>query len=248
MILAERAARLDAEAVAARARAATSSTDALIAHLKLEIEKLRRVLYGSRSEHKARLRWSYNSRSCKQPRRAEFSTLPSADTGVEILVKENARDREYSPSPCIALQARNTSIRKATAVLLHQPIPDDCHIKVLIPDMTFGPMSGGEINLEFTEFGLIVEGIKFDRVLAHYIGWPNDEVLHAHRLWGRGLTYYAMHEVANSDWLAELELRNSFHIQHIPGIFSSFRHFIGTYKDGTFECIARGLEWAGRKY
>ncbi|ADP70697.1 transposase IS66 [Rhodomicrobium vannielii ATCC 17100] len=55
MILAERAARLSAEAVAARARAATSSTDALIAHLRLEIEKLRRVLYGSRSEHKARL-------------------------------------------------------------------------------------------------------------------------------------------------------------------------------------------------
>jgi transposase len=32
-----------------------SSTDALIAHLKLEIEKLRRALYGSHSERKARL-------------------------------------------------------------------------------------------------------------------------------------------------------------------------------------------------
>lgn len=55
MILAERAARLDAEAVAARARAMSSSTEALIGHLKLEIEKLRRELYGSRSERKARL-------------------------------------------------------------------------------------------------------------------------------------------------------------------------------------------------
>jgi transposase len=55
MILAERAARLDAEAVAARARAVSSSTEALIVHLKLEIEKLRRELYGSRSERKARL-------------------------------------------------------------------------------------------------------------------------------------------------------------------------------------------------
>ena len=42
MILAERAARVEAEAVAARAQAMSSSTDALIAHLKLEIEKLRR--------------------------------------------------------------------------------------------------------------------------------------------------------------------------------------------------------------
>jgi len=55
MILAERAARLEAEAIAARARATATSTDALIAHLKLEIEKLQRALYGSRSERKARL-------------------------------------------------------------------------------------------------------------------------------------------------------------------------------------------------
>jgi len=55
MILAERTARLEAEAVAARATAVNASTDALIAHLKLNIEKLRRELYGSRSERKARL-------------------------------------------------------------------------------------------------------------------------------------------------------------------------------------------------
>ncbi len=62
MILAERAAR-----VASRGRCCgspsrsgqcaggSSSTEALIAHLKLEIEKLRRELYGTRSERKARL-------------------------------------------------------------------------------------------------------------------------------------------------------------------------------------------------
>src|SRR5882757_1728972 len=51
MILAERAARLEAEAVAASAKAEA----ALIGYLKLEIEKLRRQLFGSRSERKARL-------------------------------------------------------------------------------------------------------------------------------------------------------------------------------------------------
>lgn len=48
MIMAERAARLSAEAD-------RSSGAALIAHLKLEIEKLRRELYGMRSERAARL-------------------------------------------------------------------------------------------------------------------------------------------------------------------------------------------------
>ena len=76
MILAERAARVEAEALAARAQAAAmnaqaaavnavadaanaradlSSTEALISHYKLEIEKLRRLLYGTRSERTARL-------------------------------------------------------------------------------------------------------------------------------------------------------------------------------------------------
>ena len=69
MILAERAARIEAEALAARAQAAAvnaeadaaharadlSSTEALISHYKLEIEKLRRQLYGARSERTARL-------------------------------------------------------------------------------------------------------------------------------------------------------------------------------------------------
>jgi transposase len=62
MILAERAARAaaearlaDARAQVANAQADLSSTGALIAHLKLEIEKLRRALYGHRSERQVRL-------------------------------------------------------------------------------------------------------------------------------------------------------------------------------------------------
>src|SRR5262249_26001074 len=55
MIIAERAARVEAEAVAARTQAVNTSTEVLIVHLKREIEKLRRALYGSRSERKARL-------------------------------------------------------------------------------------------------------------------------------------------------------------------------------------------------
>jgi transposase len=58
MILAERAARLQAEALAASAKAEAANAkaaEALISYLKLEIEKLRRQIYGSRSEHKSRL-------------------------------------------------------------------------------------------------------------------------------------------------------------------------------------------------
>lgn len=55
MILAERQARIEAQAQAATAKAAASSVEATIAHLKLMIEKLRRELYGQRSERTARM-------------------------------------------------------------------------------------------------------------------------------------------------------------------------------------------------
>jgi transposase len=55
MILAERAARLQSEADRDQSRALASGADALIAHLRLEVEKLRRTLYGVRSERKQRL-------------------------------------------------------------------------------------------------------------------------------------------------------------------------------------------------
>ena len=54
-LIAERGRRIAAEADAVAARAKASNDEALIAHLKLQIEKLRREHFGSRSERTARL-------------------------------------------------------------------------------------------------------------------------------------------------------------------------------------------------
>jgi multidrug efflux pump subunit AcrA (membrane-fusion protein) len=83
MLLAKRAAHLEAEAEAANAKADLSSTEALISYLKLEIEKLRRQLYGSRSERKARL---------LEQMELQLEDLEVAATEDE-LVAEKAADR-----------------------------------------------------------------------------------------------------------------------------------------------------------
>ena len=90
MILAERQARLTAEANAAVAKAEAasaqadlSSSEALIAHLKLAIEKLRRELYGTRSERTARL---------LDQMELQLEDLEAAATEDE-LVAENAAGR-----------------------------------------------------------------------------------------------------------------------------------------------------------
>ena len=90
MILAERNARVmaEADAVAAKAKAANaqadlSSSEALIAHLKLEIEKLRREIYGTGSERKARL---------LEQMELQLEDLEAAATEDE-LAAERAEDR-----------------------------------------------------------------------------------------------------------------------------------------------------------
>jgi transposase len=73
------AARAETAAVGtelASARAATANDRSLIAYLKLEIEKLRRVIYGPRAERTARLltNWSFSSR---RRRRRKTSSPPN---------------------------------------------------------------------------------------------------------------------------------------------------------------------------
>lgn len=83
---------------------------------------------------------------------------------------------------------------------------------------------------------------RFHRVSAFYLGWPNSDILHAHRLGECGLKPWAFQEVENSDWTADMEKRNSRHPRHIPGMCLESRHFIITFNDETFECIAREFE------
>ena len=97
MILAERAARLAAEAERDQGRSFASQTDALVAHLKLEIEKLKRALYGARSESKQRL--------------LEQLELQPEDAEAAAIEDELAAERSASSSQ-VASFARRRPARK----------------------------------------------------------------------------------------------------------------------------------------
>ncbi len=74
----------------------------------------------------------------------------------------------------------------------------------------------------------------------HYFGWPNDDALNGHPLYSRGLSPYDVFEVLNSSWIRSLERMNSVHPHHDPARFQQLKHFIFTFHDSTFECIAQG--------
>lgn len=84
--------------------------------------------------------------------------------------------------------------------------------------------------------------IRFQSSIAHFFGPPNDETLHGHPLYGRGLEWYAGFEVIDSSWLRSLEADNRVHDRHNPEQYRAYRHFIFAFHDSTFECIAKGYQ------
>jgi len=84
--------------------------------------------------------------------------------------------------------------------------------------------------------------VEFTGYLAVRMGVPNDEALEGHPLDTHGLDAYAMHLVVNSSWITELEHINSVHSHHKGGWHEWARHYLFTFHDETFECIARSHE------
>jgi hypothetical protein len=82
--------------------------------------------------------------------------------------------------------------------------------------------------------------VEFLRCRSYMFGSPNDEAIHGHPLYMRGLKPYSVFEVQKSTWIRQLEQMNSVHPRHNPNSFQSLHHYVFTFHDSTFECIAEG--------
>ena len=121
-LIAERAERIAAQALAAAAQAKLSDDEALIAHMKLQIEKLRRELYGQRSERSARL---------LDQMELQLEEL-EASAGEDELLAEMAAAKTTR----VAAFTRKRPARK--------PFPEDLpRERVIVPGPTSCPCCGG---------------------------------------------------------------------------------------------------------
>jgi len=84
--------------------------------------------------------------------------------------------------------------------------------------------------------------LEFLNYLNFKLGSPNDEVLHGHPYFNLGLRPYSFFELENSDWLLEVIKVNSVHPRHDDCLFEDYKHFILTFHDSTFECIAESYK------
>ncbi len=81
--------------------------------------------------------------------------------------------------------------------------------------------------------------VEFDSCSLTKFGYPNDEALSGHPLYARGLAGYGVYEAHNSSWIKLVTQQNRAVFPNTPD--STQRHFIFTFHDSTFECVARGL-------
>ncbi len=80
--------------------------------------------------------------------------------------------------------------------------------------------------------------VKFIGPYVHMFGPPSEDTISDHPLASRGLDAFAAWEVLESSWIRTLEKMDSVHTNHNPCRYDDFRHFILTFHDTTFECVA----------
>lgn len=84
--------------------------------------------------------------------------------------------------------------------------------------------------------------VRFPMCLATKFGHPNDEALPGHPLYSM-MQGYGIYEVIDSTWVDELTRLNQVRFpQTDPGRWkSTYHHFIFTFHDSTFECLANEM-------
>ncbi len=81
--------------------------------------------------------------------------------------------------------------------------------------------------------------LHFPRCIKAQFGHPNDEALPGHPLAAHGLSYYDVFEGEESSWLDRVCKENRVAFPKVVQWGEGLRHFVVTFHDSTFECLAR---------
>lgn len=84
--------------------------------------------------------------------------------------------------------------------------------------------------------------INFSSCLLFKFGTPNDEILEGHPYFELGLGFYDLFEIQESDWLNQVKEIGKVHQGFTETMYEKYRHFVITFHDNTFECLAKKYE------
>ncbi len=81
--------------------------------------------------------------------------------------------------------------------------------------------------------------IEFTGCIKSSLGSPNNETLHGHPYYSLGVRSYGFYELENSDLLTQIVEIQSVHARFNPARWKLYKHYVITFHDELFECIAR---------
>jgi hypothetical protein len=84
--------------------------------------------------------------------------------------------------------------------------------------------------------------VELIRAIKSQFGYPNDEALGGHPLYQSGLKHYGVFEVENSSWLEQTRKQNAVCFPNADRWGKNLHHFVFTFHDSTFECLAEDLK------
>lgn len=84
--------------------------------------------------------------------------------------------------------------------------------------------------------------VEFNHCYCYRFDGINDEVISGHPLFEHGLEAYAAHTIENSKWIQEQSKINAVHKNYSQALWDKRKHYIFTFHDEIFECIADGYK------
>lgn len=87
-----------------------------------------------------------------------------------------------------------------------------------------------------------VFALKFNRYLKYTFGIPGNETIHGHPYSKFGMKSCSFYELLNSNLIKSLQDIEEIHPNYNPEKWKMYKHYILTFHDNMFECIAQDFE------
>lgn len=84
--------------------------------------------------------------------------------------------------------------------------------------------------------------LKFNLFLNYKFGMPSNEIIIGHPYSKLGLQPYSFYQLEDSDWIKKLMKIDSVHPYYDKKKWVIYKHYILTFHDNMFECIAKDFE------
>lgn len=88
--------------------------------------------------------------------------------------------------------------------------------------------------------GVVV--LKFKVYLKYSFGIPSNETLQGHPYYQLGMRSYAFYEVKNSNLIEDIDHIQKIHPYYDPLKLKDYKHYLLTFHDSMFECVAKDFE------